>query len=305
MALNHSARSVQRVIMSGSKQGKIEAGRKNVNRALINVRNRKVVNKFVLPKEKISFKDEESKSLDQELIIPVEEEELACIKVDSITKLVELLDCLEDLELVIKHKEVFKVVVGYYETVKGKQDIKPIEKETGVKQRQFGNYKNYEIDGDIHQVTRDVSAHRDWPYLCGPSNTFAGIFEELERCDSNEDPSIDEDENYEVINMKQKDAMMSQTVAVIDQEVNAKVVVANSVDYSKAEKEKESAQNVHKLDQKVAGAAVQNTKAVEANLSYAGTLKDDLNTTGAAQEDVDEILSEDDDLVIILDKDLK
>ncbi|KAD5318316.1 hypothetical protein E3N88_18262 [Mikania micrantha] len=36
------------------------------------------------------------------------EKEFTCIKVDSITTMVEFLDCLEDLVLVVKHKEVFE-----------------------------------------------------------------------------------------------------------------------------------------------------------------------------------------------------
>ncbi|KAL8240005.1 hypothetical protein R6Q59_016572 [Mikania micrantha] len=34
-------------------------------------------------------------------------------------------------------------------------------------QGQFKNYRNSEVDGDIVWVTRKVSAHKEWPYLCG------------------------------------------------------------------------------------------------------------------------------------------
>ncbi|KAD6454923.1 hypothetical protein E3N88_09629 [Mikania micrantha] len=102
------------------------------------------------------------------------ENKFTCVKVDSITIIVEVLDCLEYLDLVIKYKEMFNIgfdnmLVWFYNehlkfvnekeippVIDGKQGdvVKPMQEGTENFQGQFKNYRNSEVDGDIVWVTR-------------------------------------------------------------------------------------------------------------------------------------------------------
>ncbi|KAD4585502.1 hypothetical protein E3N88_23103 [Mikania micrantha] len=127
LRLGNGRRPRNRAVTGGSKQGKMQKSREIVNKAL--------GNEFDLNTLTHESLDKLSQSLDQEMVIQTKGNKLnsyldrhyeslfnemmnfkefekgevyECIKVDSLSSMFEFLNSLENEELVIKHKEVFK-----------------------------------------------------------------------------------------------------------------------------------------------------------------------------------------------------